>query len=235
MRRLVDAQGGTAYVFPCLEITLGSARQIRHHLAAIESENLLIFISQNAVRGVVHALDPALREKLARVRIAAIGERTRAALQSAELPVRLSPTSGAQNSEGLLQHPDLQSLPGRRVYIARGQDGRETLRETLLERGARVEYIEAYQRVVPREFDAQPVIAALQSGGIQFILLTSYQAFENLLQMLGSDAESLLEEGAQLVVPGARIARKIREIHTMRVIEADSASNEDMLAAIGKV
>jgi len=227
---LVNAHGGTPYVVPCLEITLSPVTELRASLSRIQAGDVLIFVSTNAVRGVFQNISDVLRHHLASAQIAAIGERTQAALAAENLFVAISPDSKHQNSEGLLQHPLLKDLTGRHVFIVRGQSGRETLRETLVERGAKLDYIQAYTRIIPRNYDRISLIEMFQADQIRYVMLTSFAAFENLVQMLGPGADTILKR-VQLVVPGARVAQKIRERYSFPVREARNASDKEMLAA----
>lgn len=230
MAALVNAHGGMPYVVPCLEITLSPTAELRASLSCVQAGDVLIFVSANAVRGVFQNISDALRYQLASAQIAAVGQRTQAALAAENLFVAISPDSKHQNSEGLLQHPLLQDLTGRHVFIVRGQSGRETLRETLVERGAKLDYIQAYTRIIPRNYDRISLKEMFQADQIQYVMLTSFAAFENIIQMLGPGADPILKR-VQLVVPGTRVAQKIREHYSFSVSEARNASDKEMLAA----
>jgi uroporphyrinogen-III synthase len=228
---LVSASGGVPYAFPCLEISLRPAVELHAELSQMSTNDLLIFVSANAVRGVFQDIKPGLREKLGQVQIAVVGKSTQAALQEEHISVAVVPEQKQQNTEGLLQHPLLSQLLQRRAFIVRGQSGREALREELTRRGATVTYIEAYTRSMPAVYDRGVIIEALKANQIQFVMLTSFSTFENLRLMLGQQADSLLQS-TQLVVPGERIARKIRQGYSFTVHEADNASDESMLYAL---
>ena len=228
---MVKSRGGVPYVFPCLKINLSSAAEMQNKLARINAGDVVIFVSVNAVRGVFAGIGEALRQRLSLAQTAAVGQRTQAALLAENVPVSIFPEAEEQNSEGLLCHPLLQDMTGRQVYIVRGQSGRETLREVLLQRGAKLEYIQAYSRSVPHDGDIDSLLVAFRSGRIQTVMLNSFAAFENLLQMLGAEADDVLQR-VQLVVPGARVADKIRAICSYSVSEAKNASDREMLAAV---
>lgn len=228
----VEARGLQALLFPTLEIELNSADSISSSLREINAGDILIFVSPNAVYGVFNTIDTDLRGRIASAQIAAVGRRTQAALEDENLFVAITPDRRHQNSEGLLQHALLQHLDGRRVYIVRGQSGRETLKRTLTERGAHPVYIQAYTRTLPSNYNPEPVIQGIVSGTIGYVMLTSFEAFENLCEMLGEGAETLLEK-TEFIVAGARIARKVGASHPRLVLhEADSAADDSMLAAL---
>lgn len=231
---LVIERGGVPYLFPTLEIRLSPTDELQPHLARVRAGDMLIFVSANAVRGVFRTIGEALRKQLASAQIAAVGARTQAALAEENLFVAISPDTKHQSSEGLLQHALLQDLGGHHVFIVRAQSGRRILGDELIKRGARLEYIQAYQRGIPVEYNNTPVLRALETGRIQCVLLTSYEAFENLLTMLGESAHSLLKS-TQLVVPSERIAGKILGQGSFAVTVAKNASDSEMLAAMGKL
>ena len=231
---LVSRQGGVPYLFPSLEIRLSPADELQPHLARVGAGDILIFVSANAVRGVFRTIGDELRSRLSSAKIGAVGERTQAALAEEGLFVAITPDKHQQNTEGLLLHPLLQDLRGHHVYIVRAQSGRPKLGDELSARGARLEYIQAYHRSIPLEYDNAPVIRALESGEIRCVTLTSHDAFINLLSMLGDRAGDLLRE-TQLLVPSQRIADKIVAQHGFTVSVANGASDEEMLLALGQV
>lgn len=231
---LVSASGGEPCLFPTLEITLSPRQQLDEDLARVQAGDILIFVSTNAVMGVFDNINPALYQQLKSAEIAAIGERTQAALEEEGMFVAIAPERRHQDSEGLLDHPLMRDLRGRHVYIVRAQDGRPTLGEALRARGAQLAYVQAYRRTLPADYDSAPVLAALQTGRIQFVLLTSFEAYQNLLTMLGDQATHLLLS-TELIVPSERVASKIVAQHPLAVTVAGGASDEAMLSAMAGV
>jgi uroporphyrinogen-III synthase len=105
----------------------------------------LIFVSPRAVH-FAHALRPL--NTLPACRWAAVGAATVAALQAVfpRVPPVLSPTT-TQDSEGLLRTLPLDAMLGQRVWIFRGDTGRELLIEALSAQGAHAEPIPVYRRL----------------------------------------------------------------------------------------
>lgn len=229
LKASVEALGGEAFVFPVLEIDFTPAEQLQVSLAGINAEDLLIFVSMNAVFAVFKQNKAALNPDIFKVSIAAVGMRTQKALLDAGLTVDIQAPDDQQNTEGLLQHLALQEMSGRRVFIIRAQSGRDTLKQVLTERGASVHYIQAYQRGIPPDFDVSAIIEALSDNAVNVVLLTSHDAFLNLMQMLGEPAKGLLRE-LILIVPSQRVADKILAVYPFIVRVAASASDEAMLA-----
>ena len=104
----------------------------------------LIFVSPRAVQ-FTNALRPLNR--LPACHWAAVGAATQAAVQAAfpTVPPVLVPHT-TQDSEGLLDALPLATLRGQRVWIFRGDSGREHLKDRLNAHGALAEPIAIYER-----------------------------------------------------------------------------------------
>jgi uroporphyrinogen-III synthase len=112
------------------------------------------------------------------------------------------------DSEGLLMLPALNEVAGLRIAIFRGESGREVLGDTLRARGAIVEYVDCYRRAAPRS-GADGLVAALQSGRVHALTLTSSEGLDNLEKLLDAKAWRLLQR-LPAFVPHARIAERAR-------------------------
>ena len=107
----------------------------------------IIFISANAAEiglPIIAKRYPLLPENL---EFLAVGQQT--ADIFCEYNYSVSFPQKQPNTEGLLAElPQLQNLQGKKVLILRGGQGRQTLGEELVQRGAMVEYCELYQRQI---------------------------------------------------------------------------------------
>ena len=230
LEKRVLKNGGLPYVFPTLEINYTPTVILSPQLMQVQNGQILIFISANAVKGVFQDISSKLRQQISSAQIAAVGKRTQAALDAENMQVSIVPDTLQQNTEGLLSHPALQKLNGQHITIVRAQAGREVLRDTLQSRGASVEYIQAYVRVIPQQYDAAKILSAFEANKIELVLLSSYEAYTNLTKMLGDQLDKHLI-GTRIVVPSKRIAEKIRKNKAMNLVVADDASDEAMLVA----
>ncbi len=229
LKAAVEARGGRPYVFPVLHISFSPVSRIQADLLNARAGDILIFVSTNAVRAVFGEgrLAPGLFRDL---KIAAVGAATQQALIEAGQKVEIQSPDAQQTSEGLLQHPALQSLTGRHVYIIRAQSGRDTLRAQLAQRGAELSYVQGYHRGIPEQFDVKPVHKALAEGLIDTVMLSSYDAFLNLMVMLGNAGFELLRDSL-LIVPSTRVEEKIKSTFPFKLRVAENASNQAMLDA----
>jgi len=228
--RLLEAADHECLQLPAIEI-LGAADSYRLEAVTdtLEDYDLAVFVSVNAVKmGVEFILNR--REWPESTRIATVGASSAEALLPYGLSVDLLPEH-QYNSEALLALDELQDMSGQCVVIFRGNGGREVLRETLLARGADVDYVEVYQRKCPT-VDARRMLALLQPGYLDCITITSNESLHNLLTMAGPEGQPLLL-GIPLVVIGARqaaLAQQLGFVHAPVI--AANASDEAIVAAI---
>jgi len=131
---------------PALAIEPIRSPEARAALQAIEAGDLVFFVSPRAVEQAC-ALHP-LTDWPA-VQLAAVGRATAAALREQGAEVVIVPAPGEEESEGVLRHPALANMNGRRAWIIRGEGGRNLMRQTLAERGAEVRLVEVYRRICP--------------------------------------------------------------------------------------
>ncbi len=184
LSRLIEERGGIAVRFPTLDIVARDdvGDEIKNTLANLDSFEWIIFISANAVNFALKANSGKIARTKS-VRFAAVGQSTAQAMKMAGLTVDLVPENG-YNSEVLLAMPQLQQVEGQSFLIVRGEGGREQLATMLRSRGAEVNYLEVYKRVIPR-IDSSPVVKLLAQHSLDAITVTSAEALQNLNLMLG--------------------------------------------------
>jgi uroporphyrinogen-III synthase len=197
-------------------------------LGSLANFELIIFSSANAVR-----FGAVLLEQKRDLTLAAIGPATARALNQAGYRVAVQAADGF-DSEGLLEHPALHSLTGKRVLLIKGSHGRELLPDELARRGAQVTIADVYQR--ERAKPTPAALAALEAHfaarAIQVITATSVEIADNLLKFATPALRAEFER-VHWVVPGERIARSLRERGLPApVLQAGSALDQDLVEAI---
>lgn len=145
----------------------------------------------------------------------------------------LNLTVGQQGStsETLLDHPLLQDVADQRILIMRGEGGRETMADTLRERGAQVDYLELYRRVKPAT-DPRPLLALLDQPDSPILTVTSGDGLRNLMALAGNRLHRLLQ--CPLLVISGRLAEFARTQGFATVWQAASPSAADMMAALNR-
>ena len=120
------------------------------------------------------------------------------------------------------------------MLIVKGSGGRELLQEELARRGAQLTIAEVYrrERAVPNASELAALEARFEAGEILVITATSVETGGNLLDLATAALRGTFER-AQWVVPGARVAAALRARGLgSTLIEADSAQDQDLVAAI---
>lgn len=224
--------GGEPVLIPAIEIRdladLGPFHAVADRL---EEFDCAIFVSPNAVRKALQLLRARRGSRAwpSGLRVAAIGRGSQRALRDEGMPEVIAPT-GLADSEALLALPEFASPAGWRVVIFRGRGGREVLGETLVARGAIVEYAECY-------FRAKPDAAPGSSGGTGFagmavdaVTVSAGEALANLHEMLDDVGRAQLRQ-APLFVAHARIAEQAAGLGVRQVVMA-GASDAEMMSAL---
>ena len=133
-------------------------------------------------------------------------------------------------SEGLLALPALQGVSGRRVLILRGNDGRDLIARTLASRGALVHYCATYERHYP-ELDGDALTRHWQAAGLDSLLITSGELLQRLLALVPGPQRPWLYDRL-LVVPSPRVAEMAEGAGFTRIVIAQGASNQALVAAL---
>lgn len=215
MAALIRAAGGEPLLFPALEIfDAGDSAQLGALIARLETFDLAIFISANAVDKAL-ALVRERRAWPPALRVATVGRGSERELQRHGFSAVIAPAERF-DSEGLLALPELKEVAGKRVVIFRGEGGRELLGETLIARGAAVEYAECYRRGRPSA-DPAALLARCARGELDAFTVTSSEGLANLYAMLGEAGRQCLE-GTPLFAPHERIAAAARALGVQTVV-----------------
>lgn len=228
---LIEAAGGTALVFPAIEIQdLADSRALLEVIERLEQFDLAVFVSPSAVhkamnlirsRGGAAAWPP-------RLRVAAIGRGSRSELERLGFARVIAPAAHA-DSEALLALPELNDVAGRQVVVFRGKGGRELLGDTLKARGARVEYAECYRRARPRA-DSAPLLAAWARGAVHAVTVSSAEGLSNLHYMLGKLGQQWLRS-TPVFVPHSRVAEEATRLG-IREAPLGGPGDPEMLASL---
>ena len=226
---LIEASGGKAVQLPAIEIVPpGDTTPLANTVDSLDQFDLAVFISINAVN---YGLDFILQQRAwpEGILIAAVGPTSNVAVEQHGLQVDLVPEHEF-SSEGLLALDALQNMRGKRVVIFRGNGGRKTLCDTLMARGADVEYVEVYQRVCPRESDE--LLQLLKQNELDVITATSNETLQNLFDMAGPVGQPLLVR-IPLVLASNRQAELAARLGFMQgAVIAGHASDEVMAEGI---
>ncbi len=227
--KTIEARGGQAVFLPAISIEpVQPDTSELADLATMPAGGLAIFASRNAVAWGARFLPQP------RPRVAAIGPSTASALAELGLSPDIRPTG--YTTEDLLELPELANLAGVRVFIIRGEGGREALAAGLKERGARVRYLDVYRRnpaPLGPERRAE-ILAQWAAGKIHIYTATSGDIFRNLCTILGPEAEPLLRN-----TPLVTVSKRVIQIaeqwgHAAARLLADGPDDQSLADAISR-
>ncbi len=125
--------------------------------------------------------------------------------------------------------PSSPTLRAKRVVIYRGGGGRELLGDALVERGAKVDYVDCYRREKPRG-DFTAMAAAWRAGEIDALTLTSSEGLDNLWELF-DDASRPSIIATPAFAPHPRIADRARTLGFRRVI-VSAPTDAGLLASL---
>lgn len=233
MCRLIEQQGWQAIRFPVLEIQARVlSAEDRQRIQEIEQYQQVIFVSVNAINFALPLISGKM-ESLQKTSCIAVGKASYQALQAQGIQHVLVPQQGF-NSEAILAMPEMQDMQGQSCLIVRGVGGRDFLADNLRERGARVDYLEVYKRVIPVADNSGLIGEYLRHKALAAILIYSGDALRNLLQMLAKEDIKKNLLNTPLLVISQRVQELAKKIGFKNIIIADQASDAAMINALMK-
>lgn len=221
----IRSHGGNPIRFASIEIVARSDASIAADLEKLATPEIVIFVSSNAVEYGLKYADGA--------KVAVVGPATASAVEAAGGRVDIQSTSGF-DSEQLLSCADLFNVTGKRIRIVRGQDGRETLADTLRARGAQVDYLQVYDRNAPLYSldEVEALLELWESGQVNVVTAMSVASFNNLVELLPDSATPLLARTA-LVTPAERVLKEaIDQFPELQVTLAQAPDVDEMVRGI---
>lgn len=209
---------------PLLETRLGC--DLPHLGDMLREADLVIAVSMHAVH-FAHYFLLQTGQTWPHIDYFAVGQASADAFAEAGIQA-LCPAD--PRSEGLLALPALQGVSGRRVLILRGNDGRDLIARTLASRGALVHYCATYERHYP-DLDGDALTRHWQAAGLDSLLITSGELLQRLLALVPGPQHPWLYDRL-LVVPSPRVAEMAEGAGFTRIVIAQGASNQALVAAL---
>lgn len=218
--------GFEALHHPLIRIQPGNGlATLNQHLFDCE---IIIAVSQHAVLYSQQTLQHQHQVWPVRVTYLAVGQKTAHVLSKVTQQKVHYPEIG--DSEHLLLLDTLLNVKGKKVVILRGNGGRELIYDTLIARGAEVEYVETYSRE-SIAFRSELLVPTWQDKRITQLVITSSGQLEYFVSQLSTSEMTWLKT-LELYVPSERIAQEALKLGFEKVINTYSASNKDLLATL---
>ncbi len=230
LNKLITHHGGTPISFPLLSITaLEDYKNFDAQLSNIDTTDMAIFISSNAVDFAMPHLLKKFGKIPAHLRFIAIGHQTAKTLALHGVHDVLVPLSRF-DSETLLALPEMQDVAGKNIAIFRGVGGRELMAQTLKSRGAIVYFAECYRRLNPQK-NTNALSAQWRQNKLDAAIVTSSESMRYLLQM--ATHEEWLQH-VTLCVNHERIAEEPKKLG-LKVLVATAPGDEAMLQCLSQL
>lgn len=191
---------------------------------ALMHADIVIFVSVAAVE-FAHASYP-LTNHLPQL-VFAVGKATKEALLALGIDTVFSPPPEQEHSEGLLKLTPLANIKNKQIVIFRGNGGREHIAEGLRQRGAKVRYLESYQRVwrtlainIAKQWRAQQINCIVVTSNDILIALTKY------LVSATDNTDNYWQTQCLWIVVSDRIEENAKTLGLTRVINTHSARSQ---------
>jgi uroporphyrinogen-III synthase len=183
LARPLREQGAGVILLPVIAIAPPKDPQPLRTAARSDAYQWIIFTSANAVSAYAAELQRPARESKARV--ATVGSATREAAEAIGFQVELVPERYI--AESLAEAFAAENLAGARILIPSAAGARDVVAPALRRRGARVDVVEAYRNVLPREATEQ-ARSIFEPPYPDWVTLASSSAVTNLVNIVGTDA-----------------------------------------------
>ncbi|GAB3478646.1 uroporphyrinogen-III synthase [Marinomonas epiphytica] len=224
--RAIEHVGHRPIALPMLEITpitdQASQAAIRSQIFNIDEFHYVIFVSKNAARIACDYLDECWPMLPVGVHWLGIGQGTTQALIDQGIPALSHP---GHTSEELLHWLKPARMRDQKILIVRGVGGRTTLGDSLIARGAKVSYLNLYERKKPTYF-AQTFTML---PDINMIWVTSGEGLSNLTDYAQQYMPSWFT--LPIMTPSARVTAQAKSLEWTNVICSSGADDTSLIAA----
>ena len=229
LKRILSSVGAKPILFPLIEIIPpADLGLIEKQLDNLQTYDLVIFISANAVKRTFEKIPPSA---LQNIKVATTGKKTADALKPLGIKIDFCPND-IFNSEALLAMPEFSAYcAGKKIAIMRGQGGRDLLRNALQKKGAVVDYLNTYQRVCPQK-SLKVLEQYAKQGELDVILLTSGTSVANFFD-LAQNANWINQ--LTLMLGSPRMQQKIPDSFQGNLLIAEDPSDETLYKKLTEV
>lgn len=242
MGRAIESAGAKFVSLPLIAINpLGddqTIQDLKEKVLQLDNYQALIFVSNNAVNFGGEVINNYWPQFPVGIDVIAVGPTTAAGASERFGCEVIQPSSG-MTSEDILRLSQLSDVNEKKIGIVRGQGGRELLADTLRERGAVVDYLEAYSRT-PVNYTSTEFCQNLRDAGVNVLTVSSGESLDRLTHLLADNADNkesgigMMQE-LSLLTPSERVGRQAREAGYQRVHIADGADPISFLRALDEL
>ena len=223
----LNQAGVVALHLPLLSIEAGAElAQLPTKLNQLKSGDYVFLVSKSAVDFADKTLKDIGFSWRQDLQYFTVGHRTAQHFScQTECTVRYPITS--ENTEGLLNLPQMTELTDKNLLILRGNGGRELLRKQATLRGATVDTVECYQRT-PISYNNEEQTSICIRSGVQTLVVTSLEILQALIEFVPENEQNWLKNCC-LVTVSQRIADVAAQQGWHNVVVSAGADNQSLL------
>ncbi|WP_366921949.1 uroporphyrinogen-III C-methyltransferase [Metallumcola ferriviriculae] len=229
---MIETLGGEPYIFPVIDIVKPSdSSPLDNAIDKVEQFDWVVFTSVNGVNHFFRAMWEKKKDIrcLAEAKICAIGPKTAAAVEKKGLLVDYMPEEYV--AEAVIEGMKDYGLKGMKVLLPRADIARQVLPEKLMEMGALVEEVTAYETVTGSG-DPDKLLQLLSQGKLHVVTFTSSSTVRNFLSKLPRQRADELLKDVIIACIGPITAETARKMGLTVHIEAEEYTIDGLLAAI---
>ncbi len=229
---IIENLGGEPWEFPVIEIAPPlDFTPLDAALGRLDKYDWIVFTSINGVRSFfdrMRQLRVDIRQ-LAGCRLAAIGPKTKSAIENYGLMVEHVPDEYV--AEAVIEFFRQQNVQGQRFLLPRADIARKLLVTELAAMGAHVDAVDVY-RTIKGSADTALLKELFQRGAIHAVTLTSSSTAKNLVEMLGKENLFSLLNGVAVACIGPITAQTARELGLPVHVVAKEYTIEGLMEAL---
>ncbi|MFH1755452.1 MAG: uroporphyrinogen-III synthase [Candidatus Latescibacterota bacterium] len=227
----IEKLGGLALPFPTVSIEDPQDWQACDHaLGNLSRFDWLVFTSFNGANYFLKRLQEQGHDAV-EAKIAAVGEKTAAAVRSFGFAVDLVPHEFS--SEGILRAFGDYDIKGKRFLLPTSNIGREALQKGLEETGARVDKLVVYRTAANRLVDAKDMRSRIKRRGVDCITFFSPSAFNFFIDIMGRTIiGDIAANSVQLAAVGPVTARAMQREDLHVAIQAERSHEDDLIRSL---
>jgi uroporphyrinogen III methyltransferase/synthase len=247
LARMISKLGGKPFIASTLELKpIKNKQLIKKFILKLikekERKNLfLIFMSQNIVSMTIKAsedlrLKNEFLKQLRRVKVVAIGPKTRIKLKSLGIKVAFMPS--AYCSQGLINYFKRVRLKGKTIMILRKKYASKYLKSELKKLGAKVIQVPVYESIIPQKIsNILSLINNLIKGKIHAITFMSPSAALNLLKIarehgLSKKLKKAMNENVLIIALGPTTQKTLNKLGIKSSLMPKKYTIEGMLKTL---
>ncbi|MBF0318403.1 MAG: uroporphyrinogen-III C-methyltransferase [Nitrospirae bacterium] len=230
----LEENGAEIFEFPTIKtVPPDSFDALDSAIDNIETYDWIIFTSSNGFKFFFNRLIHKNKDvrDLKEIRLCAIGEKSSETIRGFGLITDLVPEEF--NAEGLIKQflqGGAAEVKGKRFLLPRAEKAREKFPDKIRELGGHIDTPAAYKTIKPYTH-AKRLERFLREGKITIATFTSASSFNNLMELLGSEAPALLRD-VSIAAIGPVTKKAIEKAGLPVDIMPEKATVSDMVQAI---